>query len=73
MSPFSIVTEVGRTGPGGGGGGGGWVRSNPLRTGLAAATSVTWYSRSDDVLRTVFFNMKQYRSTFICIACVWSR
>ena len=42
MSPFSI----GRNRAGGGGGGG--VRSNPLRTGLAAATSATWYSRSDD-------------------------
>ena len=28
--------------------GGGGVRSNPLRTGLAAATSATRYSRSDD-------------------------
>ena len=46
MSPFSIGRNwAGRRG-GGGGGGGGFDR--PLRTGLAAATSTTWYSRSDD-------------------------
>ena len=44
-----------RAGRGGGGGGGGGVRSNPLRTGLAAATSATWYSRSDDCVSNGMF------------------
>ena len=71
MSPFSIATEGGGNGPGGGGGGGGGggrFRSNPLRTGLAAATSATWYSRSDDCVsygmfqhETVSLDVHMYR------------
>ena len=38
-----------------GGRGGGGFRSNPLRTGLAAATSATWYSRSDDCVSYSMF------------------
>ena len=53
MSPFSI----GRNRAGGGGGGGGGGRSNPLRTGLAAATNATWYSRSDDCVSYGMFQV----------------
>ena len=62
MSPFSIATEGGGNGPGGGGRGGrgGRFRSNPLRTGLAAATSATWYSRSDDC---VSYGMFQHENS----------
>ena len=77
MSPFSIVTEGVGTGPGGGGGGGGGggrVRSNPLRTGLAAATSATRYSRSDDCVsygmfqhETVLLDVHMYR---LCVVMV---
>ena len=62
MSPFSI----GRNRAGGGGGEG--FRSNPLRTDLAAATSATWYSRSDDCVsygmfqhETVSLDVHMYR------------
>ena len=67
MLPFSIVTEGGGTGPG--------VRSNPLRTGLAAATSATWYSRSDDCVsysmfqhETVSLDVHMYR---LCVMVVY--
>ena len=63
MSPFSIGA-----GGGGGGGGGGGFRSNPMRTGQAAATSATWYSRSDDCVsygmfqhETVSLDVHMYR------------
>ena len=59
MSPFSIGRNRAR---------GGGVRSNPLRTGLAAATSATWYSRSDDCVsygmfqhETVSLDVHMYR------------
>ena len=55
----------GGTGPGGG-------RSNPLRTGLAAATSATWYSRSDDCVsygmfqhETVSLDVHMYSLVYI--------
>ena len=58
MSSFSI----GRNRAGGGGG-----RSNPLRTGLPVLRGIV---DQTIVFRMVCFNMKQYRSTFICIAWV---
>ena len=66
LLPLSLlrVTIFDREEPGrggGGGGGGGGVRSNPLRTGLAAATSATWYSRSDFQHETVSLDVHMYR------------
>ena len=68
MLPLGLlrVAIFDREEPGRGEGGG--VRSNPLRTGLAAATSATWYSRSDDCVsygmfqhETVSLDVHMYR------------
>ena len=56
-------------------GGGGGGRSNPLRTGLAAATSATWCSISDDCVsygmfqhETVSLDVHMYR---LCVVIVY--
>ena len=72
MSPFSIGRKRAGGGKGGGGGGGGGRGFD--RTHCARAKQLLPVLRGivdqTIVFLTVCFNMKQYRSTFICIAWV---